>query len=362
MPNFIIAVLGAPGIGTASVQYLKNNTQAVLKYPCSSSSSCSPYQVTFPPGYYKIELYGASGGYYANRLDLGGHGAYTSGVLNVTETSSYFIYLGQQGAMNATESYNGGGRRSSQGASGGGASDMRIRDENWNDFDSLKSRIMVAAGGSGSQDHNFPTYGGVCGYLEGYFGMAYMTPNCEKTYDVTNPSPGTQTKGGLGSVSTQDPNFGGTDGQFGIGGSPRYWKWGTGSGGGYYGGGGSGFVSCYVFSASSGSSFVSGFYGCNAIDETYSKANPLHTNQPVHYSNIKFNHALIISGDRPIPSIDDENSYTIGHVGPGFARITKVEADGSRIHECWVCEQKQCLINLGTSSSLLGAFVSSEFF
>ena len=71
--------------------------------------------------------------------------------------------------------YNGGGTSGNQGiynGSGGGSSDIRLVSGDWNDFESLKSRIMVAGAGGGasyyqSNNHNYGS-GGAGGGLIGY--------------------------------------------------------------------------------------------------------------------------------------------------------------------------------------------------
>lgn len=129
-----------------------SKSQVLLEYPCKDTdSSCFPYQVVFPRGIYKIELYGASGGGY-NSSTIGGKGSYTSGYINFKTLTTMFFYLGQKGSPNGPNSYNGGGHgvlslEGKYGGSGGGATDMRYVSGDWDNLDSLKSRIMVAAGG-----------------------------------------------------------------------------------------------------------------------------------------------------------------------------------------------------------------------
>ena len=84
-------------------------------------------------GWYKIELWGASCG---SNL-----GSYVSAIMYMEENDHIYFYLGQQGGSSNT--FN-------SGSSGGGASDVRLISGDWNDASSLESRLMVAAGGSGS--------------------------------------------------------------------------------------------------------------------------------------------------------------------------------------------------------------------
>lgn len=86
-------------------------------------------------GWYKIELWGASGG------SSGGLGAYTSGIIYLESNSYIYFYVGQQGG--SADTFN-------SGSTGGGATDVRLVSGEWNSSESLDSRIMVAAGGGSS--------------------------------------------------------------------------------------------------------------------------------------------------------------------------------------------------------------------
>ena len=107
---------------------------------------------------YKIECWGASGGNsytdggsYTNTV-YGGKGGYCSGWITFPFGSNVYFYVGQSGENTREETFNGGGSSGSMhyGRSGGGSTDVRLIEGNaWNDFNSLKSRFMVAAGGGG---------------------------------------------------------------------------------------------------------------------------------------------------------------------------------------------------------------------
>ncbi|EAY18308.1 PE-PGRS protein, putative [Trichomonas vaginalis G3] len=295
------------------------------KYPCSTSD-CTPYAILFNPGMYKIELWGASGGFLDN---LGAHGSYTSGLLPIYSPRTLYIYLGQKGEWAGQATFNGGGKGTVNvtnpenhvsGGSGGGASDLRLTNGPWKNFESLKSRIEVAAGGAGTSFYNdIPIDGGAGGVLEGYNGTIRY---CYQPYKITNSSGGTQTSGGLGSNSS------GINGGFGYGGDCGSGHHGSGGGGGYYGGGSGGFVSCRVTSGSGGSSYISGFDGCRAIAKD-SKPNSIHhTWSSLHYSGLRFYSPSIKDGMSEIPctnSTIDESCTQIGNYGHGFARITIYE-------------------------------------
>lgn len=112
-------------------------------------------------GYYYVECYGASGGqnnWAGSLLSNFGTGGYTSGIIKLNKCEKIYVYVGQQGANGITtsntlnsSSFNGGGSGmgSSDGNDGGGATDIRLISGNWDSFESLKSRIMVAGGSSG---------------------------------------------------------------------------------------------------------------------------------------------------------------------------------------------------------------------
>lgn len=283
---------------------VKDN-EYLLKYPCKDSN-CSPYNVTLNHGIYKIELVGASGGY--DGTSLGAKGAYTSGILKLDQKTIFFIYIGEAGKANGTQTYNGGGKGSyyvdGVAGSGGGATDMRIKYGKWDNTQSLRSRIMVAGGGSGDGNWHERIPGG-CGGLNGLDGSIHSTTNSGQ---ISIPIGGTQKSGGKGSKTDSQVQYG-TDGQFGIGGNPEYTRYGSGGGGGYYGGGAGTAIDNRVTSGGGGSSFISGHNGCDAINE-----NGIHTGKPIHYSKIIFENSNIM---RCI----DGNDFGITD-GYGFVKVT----------------------------------------
>ena len=106
-----------------------------------------------------MECWGAQGGGYSTIL--GGKGAYCSGIFSISQATNIYVYVGCGGRASSTEDisdiFNGGGSTIYQTdwenkrwyGSGGGATDIRLTNGDWNNFNSLKSRIMVAAGGGG---------------------------------------------------------------------------------------------------------------------------------------------------------------------------------------------------------------------
>lgn len=252
-------------------------------------------KITIPiNGWYKIELWGASGG-NGNTTYLGGNGGYTSGKIYLTKGEIIYLYIGGPGTTTTTSAlggYNGGGACQTNASNisdgcGGGATDIRYfgttipttSDLVWNSTLGLNSRLMVAGGGGGGQyrsDTN--SYGGGGGGLIG--NSAYSeTSSYAKSYSTG----GTQTAGGAkGYVDSSARMSYLTTPSFGVGGS---YTSGSdfsfnGGGGGYYGGGSGVFMS-----AGGGSSFISGHSGVNAIT---SSASLTPTNNTLHYSGRYF--------------------------------------------------------------------------
>jgi len=175
---------------------------------------------------------------------------------------------------------------------------MRLTSGDWNDFESLKSRIMVAAGGGGGE--NGGKNGGAGG---GLFGFTNITGNV---------SGATQTSGfGFGTALYQMVNS---------------YNWG-GGGNGYY----SGFSATnetnhqIIDAGGGGSSFISGYPGCNAISELSTSTNIIHTGSPNHYSGYVFTNMQMIAGDSSMPA--PSGGTETGHTGNGYARITFVSAN-----------------------------------
>ena len=173
-----------------------------LRYHCDDTSQCSNYEVDLIPGYYFIQLYGASGGY---KEDLGqyissyidknhvcyqenvtkyggntvcssypsmpGAGGYTQSTMILRKKTKAFIAIGGKGQYLYPENdvpdrygdqyrpkggYNGGAKGSAYyssnhdfdgSSSGGGATDIRLeKDDYWH-------RIIVAGGGGGTDNY-----------------------------------------------------------------------------------------------------------------------------------------------------------------------------------------------------------------
>lgn len=157
----------------------------------------------------------------------GGYGGYSTGILNLEEPTTLYLYVGGQGNYSqsatrgtaVTGGFNGGGSSMvrystsyySSGGGGGGASDIRIGQ------DSLYARVIVAGGGGGGAGTSTNKYGG------GLSGGSAVS-----AYQATQTAPGTNGSFGVGANATGSSNY-----NYGPGGG----------GGGWYGGGASNSIS-----------------------------------------------------------------------------------------------------------------------
>ena len=226
-----------------------------------------PYQIICNPGIHFFELYGSSGGGY-----MPGFGAYVSGTIRFDIKTKLYAFVGQKGVNGKNTAYNGGGRGSQLGSSGGGATDIRLINGNWDNLESLKSRIIVAGAGGGSQQADFLSKGADAGIFVGNTGN-YGSQYGRKVAVSTG---GTQTSGGL----PGNGQWKGEPGEFGKGGKSGVNERGNGGGGGYFGGGGT-TADCAVGSGAGGSSYVSGLEGCKA----YQKSSSYHSSW-YYFTNI----------------------------------------------------------------------------
>lgn len=260
-------------------------------YQLEQYSTPGYYIYTIPEsGIYRIQLWGAGG--FNSSYASHAIGGYTQGDIELTNGTELHFYVGGKGTKLTADDggfsgggYNGGGNASHDGYltgiaryGGGGATDVRIIGGEWNIFESLASRIMVAGGGgSWSQA---PNYGGSAGGLVGY--------GDESDY---SGGAGTQTSGGLGKTGQYGTS---ENGGFGYGGEGSSYA--SGGGGGYYGGGG-GARDKVDGSGGGGSSFISGHEGCDAISADSLVDNIIHTGQSIHYSGMYFFNTVMIDGN-----------------------------------------------------------------
>ena len=268
------------------------------------SATGKQQSITLFPGTYKIECWGAQGGSGRQEGSItttGGKGAYVSGIIGLKKRKKFYIYVGTKGGnatgqpySNAEGGWNGGGKGGADcdddgSGGGGGASDVRLVSGDWNSSNGLRSRIIVAAGGSGS---SYNAYGAPGGALSGYI-SASSTTFTKK--DLT---------------------------AFGIGEDGKYHQNlpSSGAGGGYFAGSasdGRGDGDWYKTVSASGSSYVSGFSGCKTVDE-----NGIKTDSAIHYSKIEFFDPIMLDG---LIAFDDPSGITeTGHSGDGSVKITQI--------------------------------------
>ena len=288
-----------------------------FKYPCDKTYECKPIKLKLHPGSYLFECYGAQGGTglsdgSTSKSHPGGKGAYTSGILNINRYLDVYLYIGGMGESPEYKKkdtilggWNGGGNGmveildDDDSAAGGGSTDIRLVQGPWNDTLSLRSRIMVAAGGSGSV---FRTYGAPGGDINGYIINALDSQNFGPS--ETNQKSGY--KFGIG----QDGKINGD----------RHATPYSGGGGGYYGGSTRDPLltneMSYNAVSSSGSSFVSGHKDCIAITK-----DGLPSESNVHYSGISFQNPMIVNGFSIFPGFES-SSFVEGNEGNGAIRMT----------------------------------------
>ncbi len=290
-------------------------------------SSVGSHEYIIPEdGNYEIELWGAG------PEDAGG--AYTKGIINLKAGEKLYFYIGEQGDWCSVTpcgegGYNGGGNsgyyRGAGNTSGSGATDVRLVSGEWNDLESLKSRIMVAGGGGASG-----TSSGNAGGLIGY-------QNYNSGYVGYGGYGGTQTSGGS-RASTWKGAGTPTSGGFGFGGNGSHSAssgFGGGGGGGYYGGGGGSGATSGAWGGGGGSSFISGHAGAIAINEdgTPKVSNYSKIEDSYHYSGKYFTDTLMIDGrgykwttsvgsSLAMPNPNGDN-YAQGHgnESDGYAKI-----------------------------------------
>ena len=231
--------------------------------------------VVLPPGRYRLECWGAQGGYSVGELTL-------------NEETTLYVQVGGSGNTGKTSGgYNGGGKRSTYNG-GGGGTDIRIGQ------DDLYARVIVAGGGgSDGASSKAGMYGG--GESGGTNTANYGTGG----------GGGTQTAGGAGGS--------GNSGTFGVGGEGLYRSSGYGGagGGGWYGGGG-------AYPDSSGDDDRGGGGGSGFVWTG--------SNAPTGYllgSEYHLANASTTAGSASFTG--PTGTAETGHSGDGYARITVLE-------------------------------------
>lgn len=274
-------------------------------------------------GLYKLEAWGAQGG-YRNSTSYGGKGGYATGLVNLKKDDKLYIYVGGAGGTGTSGcgdticpgGFNGGGYRHTY-YGGGGGSDIRINN------DSLYARVLVAGGGGsdgatskkgmygggtsgGSSTESFTSvssYGGKGGTqtFSGY----------SKEYTITN-----QTTTGLDYNALV--NYAGGFG-FGGGGVYCYTGYGGAGGGGWYGG--SGNVPDSSSDDDRGGGGGSGWTYTASNYSTWSSANNTESANWLLDSYYYLENASTIGGNSTMPSPTSSATIT-GNTGNGYVKIT----------------------------------------
>lgn len=244
--------------------------------------------ITLPKGQYKLECWGAQGG-YRNDSTQGGKGGYSVGTITLTTATTMYLYSGGAGNTGrANGGFNGGGLRDSYNG-GGGASDIRIAANN------LQSRVIVAGGGgSDGAPSRTGMYGG--GTSGGTATQGFGSGG----------GGGTQTAGGAGGNNNS--------GSFGIGGKGINYASGYGGagGGGWYGGGG-------AYPDDSGDDDRGGGGGSGFVWTGSNAPSSYRLGSQYYLSN-----ASTIAGNTSF--IGPTGETETGHSGNGYVRITVIEA------------------------------------
>ena len=269
-------------------------------------------------------------------------------MINLNENDVLYVYVGEHGDNLKETSYNGGGAGGNGGngwyggSSGGGATDVRTVSGNWDDFSSLKSRIMVAAGGGGDGDYNYSGQNSSAGGLTGYKGNYYQGHGDLYAYGYG----GTQTAAGANGNNVYDGTGTATAGGFGYGASSlsQSDRGGSGGGGGGYFGGGAGGATAKGgagHGGGGGSSYISGHAGCLAINGSSTSDNitlkdgctssSTSIDCSKHYSGKYFKNTIMIDGQgynwtttkgTLVNQTQPDGTSAVGHNGDGYARIT----------------------------------------
>ena len=277
---------------------------ALIKVPSSKA-------IVLSKGIYLFECWGAQGGIGLTdgvKKTTGGKGSYTSGIISISKRTPFYLFVGGKGEDGnpspntiAKGGLNGGGNggydtSDNEGAGGGGgSSDIRLINGAWDEKKSLVSRIMVAAGGSGS---TYAGLGAPGGKINGFIVTADNSESyaSSSTSQINGYSLG---RGENGRSHTNTPS--------------------SGAGGGYYGGIAVNGIDTPTYKAvsSSGSSFISGYVGCNAVD-----SNGYNINSNIHPSKLIFFSPVMKAGNEEFFSPSQYKEK--GHSGNGAVSITRI--------------------------------------
>jgi hypothetical protein len=347
---------GTIGTNTTITATATGNYSGTATYTIKANAKVANYaytgsikSVTLPAGTYKMECWGAqSGANPQGGAAAPGRGAYVAGNIALTASTTLYVVVGSKGqssttVLNDAGGYNGGGTGGSNGigirncSGGGGATDIRLNNAGVLNLTSLRSRIMVAAGGGGcgggkfnTADHENSCPGGYAGGLTG----GYVVPSITYTNSTNTVTAGSQTAGGTSVYSGHDIGQSNYAGSFGYAFQGEHTAYGGGGGGGWYGG-----ARGYGTGGSGGSSFISGHSGCNPVNT--STGAHLGAGKKTTYNNVTYTFTSITMIDgagynwpsnsssrgslSTMPNPNGGNFASgYGNTGDGYARITWV--------------------------------------
>lgn len=278
-----------------------NRTVTVVPKTRTYAYKGSVQSVTLTPGNYKLEVWGAQGGYRSNS-SYGGLGGYAVGTLKVTANTTLYIYVGGAGNNGG---WNGGGSRTTY-KGGGGATDIRtVNNADPINSASLLSRFIVAGGGGSDGATS----------KKGMHGGGTTGGSTTESYG-SGGGGGTATSGGTGSSSASGTGRSGTYGAFGIGGTGYNANSGYAGagGGGWYGGAGS-------YPDGSGDDDRGGGGGSGFV-WTSGTASQVPSGYKVG-TNFYLTGASTTAGNTSFANTAGTGNET-GHAGDGYAKITTV--------------------------------------
>src|SRR5574344_29681 len=156
-------------------------------------------------GTYKLETWGAQGGFYTSSYP-GGYGGYSVGITSITNKKILYINVGGAGVSGLLNSgtvsggYNGGGSNTAgiygYGASGGGATHISFVSGQLSSLSSnLANIIIVSGGGGGGSKENYVRYGSG-GSGGGYIGDTGIGGTTDSSGDKYNGGYGGSGGGG----------------------------------------------------------------------------------------------------------------------------------------------------------------------
>ena len=138
----------------------------------------TPYYLYTAPvkGIYKLEVWGAQGG-YSSTYGAGGYGGYSTGQINLEKDERVYVYVGSKpihiSGKTTPGGYNGGGGSGGSANTnetvcygGGGATHMALREGLLSELENYKDDILiVSGGGGGGLAHATKLAGSAGGYI-----------------------------------------------------------------------------------------------------------------------------------------------------------------------------------------------------